>query len=390
MGVTIVSYLLDQSREITQRAVAEGRPLTTDERRKVESNLKQVEECRREDAWVEGRHADLPRDWVASRKARDAQAKEDAEALQAAVDRFTAPAATKGLAAAVLDAGWSLKGAPQVFVPGWRVFGAKAATLPDADTWNTSTPGIVGIGRDERWLHEVMVRQDAGTLTAVEDFKQSARSVTGTVERELTSTGEKAELVLVMEHVVVEMKQQAVVLSDIPNAVLESVEGVRTFFDQELRYQVDQALDAHVLAQIAAASPPAGGGAGSLIERIRYGISAMREVGARPSVVAVNPDDGAALDLHTSPSGDDFVFPSRATGTASPVFGLRVVETPTITGNPLLLDPQMLGRLFVGTVRVDADPYSGFTTNTTTLRCEVRSLMHVRNIDGALELDGSS
>ncbi len=56
---------------------------------------------------------------------------------------------------------------------------------------------------------------------------------------------------------------------------------------------------------------------------------------------------------------------------------------------PYLIDSNMLGRLYLGTMRLDADPFTGFTKNLTTLRCEVKALFHVRNAKGARRIAAS-
>jgi hypothetical protein len=53
------------------------------------------------------------------------------------------------------------------------------------------------------------------------------------------------------------------------------------------------------------------------------------------------------------------------------------------TEAPYLLDPAMLGRFYMGTLRFEVDPYTGFKANLSTLRLEVKSLFHVRNAKGA-------
>jgi len=53
------------------------------------------------------------------------------------------------------------------------------------------------------------------------------------------------------------------------------------------------------------------------------------------------------------------------------------------TEPPYLIDPQMLGMLYLGHARFDADPFTAFKKNLTTLRVEVKGLVHVRNADGA-------
>jgi hypothetical protein len=102
----------------------------------------------------------------------------------------------------------------------------------------------------------------------------------------------------------------------------------------------------------------------------------MRAAGASPDVLVVDGDDAATLDLSENTSGG-LVFGVRDTGSASPVWGLRVVEVAG-AADPLILDTRQLGPLYLGALRVDLDPFSGFTRNTTTLRAEVDVLQHVR------------
>jgi hypothetical protein len=40
-------------------------------------------------------------------------------------------------------------------------------------------------------------------------------------------------------------------------------------------------------------------------------------------------------------------------------------------------------------MRIDADPFSNFTGNLTTLRCEVKALMHIRDAKGARRIAAS-
>ena len=66
------------------------------------------------------------------------------------------------------------------------------------------------------------------------------------------------------------------------------------------------------------------------------------------------------------------------------MWGLRVVERIGAgTEAPYLIDPAMLGRFYMGTLRLEADPFTGFAKNLTTLRLEVKALYHVRNAKGA-------
>lgn len=67
------------------------------------------------------------------------------------------------------------------------------------------------------------------------------------------------------------------------------------------------------------------------------------------------------------------------------MWGLRVIERTSAAGTepPYLIDPQMLGMLYLGIARFEADPFSEFKKNLTTLRVEVKALYHVRNVEGA-------
>jgi hypothetical protein len=54
------------------------------------------------------------------------------------------------------------------------------------------------------------------------------------------------------------------------------------------------------------------------------------------------------------------------------------VESSTTVGSAVV-DPNMLGTLYMGVLRIDADPYAGFKKNLTNIRCEASTLMHIRN-----------
>jgi len=75
---------------------------------------------------------------------------------------------------------------------------------------------------------------------------------------------------------------------------------------------------------------------------------------------------------------------------------LTVVESVAASGDsPLLVDTRQIGTLFLGSVRLAADPFAGaggdnFVKNLTDLRAEVTTKMHVRRAAAALVVDESS
>ncbi|MGH2791716.1 MAG: hypothetical protein ACRDJ0_12155 [Actinomycetota bacterium] len=114
----------------------------------------------------------------------------------------------------------------------------------------------------------------------------------------------------------------------------------------------------------------------------------MRATGANPTIAVLNPTDSASLDLEADAGG--YVFPTRDTGSSSPLWGLRVIERIGAgTEAPYLIDPMMLGQLYLGNLRFDADPFTGFRKNLTTLRIETHALYHVRQPEGARRVNAT-
>jgi hypothetical protein len=217
------------------------------------------------------------------------------------------------------------------------------------------------------------------------DWKQSARTLTGTVARTLNAVTSKATLEVTVAAVTEDLQQFAVVLPAIPNQILESISGFTDYMNSEGSFQIAKALDTHVLAQIVAATPSFANTGTTLIDKIRTQIGTMRGNGANPTLVVLNPTDSTSLDLIADAGG--YKFPLRDTGTSSPIFGCRVIERIGGGTDPIyLVDPEMLGRLYIGSMRFDADPYTGFAANTTALRVEVNALFHVRNVQGAFRV----
>ena len=226
----------------------------------------------------------------------------------------------------------------------------------------------------------------AGDAASVQTFRQTgARTVTGTVERALDAVTDKATLGVTLTLVNEAMKQQAILIDGIPAAVLESM--LQQFLESEGRFQISKALDSHCMGQVVAAAPPFGMTGTTLIDKIRNGLASMRATGFNPTIVALNPTDAASLDLSADAGG--FIFPTRDTGTSSPLWGLRVVERIGAgTEPPYLIDTSALGVLHTGTLRVQADPYAGagganFKKNLVDFRFELKALFAVRQAEGA-------
>ena len=138
----------------------------------------------------------------------------------------------------------------------------------------------------------------------------------------MDATTDKAKLDVTLALVTEALSEFAVTIDDVPNAILESVDLLEQFLNDEGRFQVFTAIDAHVFAQIVAATPAFGTSGTTLIDQIRNGVATMRGTGANPDLLVVNPTTGASLDLSTSGAGTPYLFPTRETGEL--VAGVRV------------------------------------------------------------------
>ena len=238
---------------------------------------------------------------------------------------------------------------------------------------------------DRRYLYPELPREslDDGVLAIVE-FRQDAASgtVTGDVMRDPVSVAPKAELDIGIAAASEDVEQFAITIDNVPQVLFSSEPALHAFLQSRMQRVLDLAIDTHVLDQIEAATPPSGSSGTGLVAQIRNAVAASRALGAWPSAVALNPDDAAALDLHTASGSGEFTFATRDAGSASPLWSLQIIESPSVS-DPMVIDPALLGALYAGTSTITIDPYTGLKTNTVRLRLEIQALFHVRASAGA-------
>lgn len=389
MASTAKDYYIEKADSITKKASDEKRALTKAEKATVEDALGQIQALSDNAAWLAGDLGAIPKDRLAEILTERAD-------RQALVDQFHefskgVNSGAGGFAGAIISGGWSLKGQPKVVVP--LESALKANVFPSAETYDVRATGsIADQGADRRWLYPRIPRVTVTDETAISDFVASARALTGTAIRALDATSAKADVAVTLTAVLVELQQAAVVTSGIPNSVLESLPSAREFFNNELRYQIETAIDAAAYAAIVSGAGSGGSGA-DLISRVRNGVADLRDAGFNPNVLVVDSATGADLDL--SQHGSQYIFPLRDSGSSSPLWNLTVIESVAAAGDdPLLIDTSAIGTLYLGQVRIDADPYAGaggdnFVKNLTDLRAEATVKMHVRRAAAALVLDES-
>jgi hypothetical protein len=293
---------------------------------------------------------------------------------------------TSSIVEQMLKAKWDPKTNPSVLIDGHEAF-TKTQTLPTFSDWQRREPIVTPLGADARFMWQAMVTEGLDPKdTSIQDFRMTAATVSGTVERAPSAVTTKADLDTTTTLVNTAVRQFAITISDIPNQLLTSVGQLANFMAQRAEFELEKALDSHVYSTIVAATPPFGNAGGStLMAQIRRGITTMRATGATPRVLVLNPTDSESLDQTTTADGIHILTnPVNGGSGDTPVWSLRRVERIGAgTEPPYIIDPQMLGVLYIGGMQIDSDPYSGFKNNTTTLRMEFNALMHIRNINGA-------
>jgi hypothetical protein len=240
--------------------------------------------------------------------------------------------------------------------------------------------------QDRRFAYPALRQQlvDSGDLAVggfTVSFTTTELELTG-IERAPTATDPKAELDANVGWEQKDLRQFAITMDDVPVKILEAENQLRELLESEMRYRLDLALDAHVISAIQAAAPPAGLTGTTMVEQVRNAVAGSRALGANPSVLLLSPADAAALDLTTTGADGMFVFAVRDTGSASPLWSLVIRESESVS-DPTLLDPAILGPLFVGTGTVLVDPYSSMERNVVRLRVEIEALCFVRDARGA-------
>ena len=286
------------------------------------------------------------------------------------------------------------KGDLRVDVPGASLLAPSAQPFPPSPR-----SGVAGITTDaggptvpvsSRWLYPGLVSSTfaAGELQST-DFTvalpTSSGPLTG-VERAPDSTDPKQVLEPTVALATPTARTFAIVLDDIPARLFDSQAALRALLSNEASRRLSDAVDAHTVSTIEAATPPNGSTGADLVSQIRNAIADHRDLGSSPSLLALTPADAASLDLSVQPSSGDYIFRVDLEGSGSPVWSLVVREVPEIS-EPTLIDPARLGLLYVGEGSVLVDPYgAGLHHNTVDVRVEVDGRMHVRDVLGAYQV----
>jgi hypothetical protein len=293
------------------------------------------------------------------------------------------------LADAVRAAKFDVRNRPAVTIPPGEFFAAW--TLPtEADFPPRLLPDVAGKIADRRYLFPFLEQAELGSNLAIHDFQQTVETVTGTIERAPSATGTKATYQGTVVSVVSAAKQVALVATDVPAAIVEALPAFNAWLERELGQRIGRAVDDHVKTAILAATPAVTNKGGDpLFDAIRKAVTAMANAGAAPRLVAMNPTDSETLDL--ARTADGIYLRGLSSTNNGPLWDLSVIETPSIAAlgagaGPLVIDPALLGVLYMGPSQFKADPFTGMRSNLVDFLLEMNLKFHVRNIVGAREI----
>lgn len=277
--------------------------------------------------------------------------------------------------AAIQKAGYDRRSSPQVEVP------FNAATFDgnyeDAQQVRKESAGL---GADRRYLYPSLVQQGvARDTTGVQSFRQKARTPAAPTNmiRDIDAVTNKPETGTETELVNEPLKQIATVESGIPNIMLES-SAFRQFIEFDLRFAFSEAIDYHVAAQIAAATPAAGAEGENILEAVVNAAEEVASNGYNARILAAAPQDLIALLLLREPGTDDYVGAAMDRALS----GLTKVAVKGLMF-PMVLDPVALGTLYASPVDFRSFEENAGKTNTSLVRIEANGLYVVQRSDAA-------
>jgi hypothetical protein len=334
--------LLATARKHTQRAKAEGRGLTGEERGVVEGNMDRVAALKAERAHLMEAAADA--DGIRSKTGKPDGWTKAARAFSAGENKVEGPLGD-----------YLLRG--------------KAVTATAVQTESDiERPGIRPLAEDLRNVYQAFAQADPGGALHVDEFYVVSRDKSGAaVERDPMAVSAKSETDTTVSMETVDLRQFATLISNVPNALFGAAPQLEAYLRTAMQRELDQALDGHSLTKIDAAATLVSGGTG-LVPRVRRAISDIKARGGSADTIVIPEIDLEGLDVLTEANS----FPGWP-------FGCRVLTHPGIggTGNGFVFDSGG-AVLYKGSLGLLRDPFSAMDTNRTRLRLEYAALLMIR------------
>jgi hypothetical protein len=241
---------------------------------------------------------------------------------------------------------------------------------------------FVPLPLDQRGLFAYLPGEQLdGTEPTIADYKMVSRSVEGEITRASTADTAKAEALFGIDLATDELLQFSLFLPGVAAKLFDYIEGLGEILSGEMGKLLVQRLNLHIIEQIEAAKPPTGEEGETLLEKLRHAVKEVKGAGGTPSLIALNPDDAADLDLSVTGTDKSLVFPARATGTSSPIWTCNVCEIPDLS-KPLVIDPATCAKVFYGGARLKVDEGTELDRNLVRLELSFEAICNVRQIVG--------
>jgi hypothetical protein len=271
---------------------------------------------------------------------------------------------------------------------GGPVGGAKALLTAGVAVTDVPMVGVIPTGRPAANLLEVLPSR-----IVPPQWRYLQQSVRTNNAAPVTPGGTKPTSVITLIEQTGQLSVIAHLSEPIDNFALIDNGAVRDFVSSEMQFGLYAALEGQLLAgsgtppnlrgllntsgiqtyATAASYTPAKGIAG-----LRHAITLLEQSGydATSGFIAMTPQDWEVLELATSSTGE-YQFTPAGQAPVDRVqrrlYGLPVVTSPRMTaGVVLVVSADAAFAMSDGRVAVEANPFTGFATNETTLRCEGR------------------
>jgi hypothetical protein len=266
-------------------------------------------------------------------------------------------------------------------------FPAKAIISVVGDASPARESGIARMPLDRRFIYPNLETVDLPEgATRVEYLRQSARTFASVSEMQmaLTGSGTKPETTTSVELTDDEPLMIAHTSELLPNAIVK-LSAFTDLIDDTMRLGYQRALEDYVVDTLVLEAGTVDDTGADLFQKVRKAVTNLQGLGFAPDAVFVSAADAETLDLSrsggsTSSDGPFILSPAPRDLASSPLWGLKVVASPSIT-DPLVADTSALGRLYVGPVELAVDPFEGFKSNQSRFRFEGPALTVVQQAD---------
>lgn len=279
---------------------------------------------------------------------------------------------------------WASRAADRIWAANGFDGEARAITASSIDLPALVLPQVVAMDRPQRVI-DLLVDRAESPSNAFEFWQQTTRTNNAAMVADLAT---KPTSVFTVTPVEDRLRVLAHLSEEIPNRLWLDYDSLRAFLISELYEGLLDALEGQVLN---------GNGAGENFTGIlhasgttavafdtdvpttlRSALATFETAGVQPTGWVLNPTDAAALDLlREGGTPNTFILAGgyeNGPANSANVFGNvpRLVSPRVPAGTALLADWTKV-RLFTrGGVMTQLDPFTGFATNTTRLRSEMR------------------